>query len=104
MIPALSFLGSILGSAATTASTTVTAASSPAASGVDFGQVLADVSARTIGDLKAGEATAISGLEGKASVQQVVESVMSAEESLNTAIAVRDKAVSAYQSLSQMAI
>jgi len=100
MIPALSFLGSTLGSAATTASTAVTAA----VSGVDFGQVLADVSARTIGDLKAGEATAISGLEGKASVQQVVESVMSAEESLNTAIAVRDKAVSAYQSLSQMAI
>jgi flagellar hook-basal body complex protein FliE len=100
MIPALSFLGSILGSAATTASTAVTAAPS----GVDFGQVLADVSARTIGDIKAGEATAISGLEGKASVQQVVESVMSAEESLNTAIAVRDKAVSAYQSLSQMAI
>ncbi len=104
MIPALSLLGSILGPVASDASMAVTAAQTPAAPGASFGQVLADVSAGVVGDLKAGEATAISGLQGKASVQQVVESVMGAEQSLNTAMAIRDKAVSAYQSLSQMAI
>jgi flagellar hook-basal body complex protein FliE len=104
MIPALSLLGSILGPVATAASTAVTPAQTPAVPGASFGQVLTDVSAHAVDDLKAGEATAISGLQGKASVQQVVESVMGAEQSLNTALAIRDKAVSAYQSLSQMAI
>ena len=54
--------------------------------------------------LEAGEATAISGLQGKASVQQVVEAVMSAEQTLQTAIAVRDKVVGAYQEITRMAI
>lgn len=102
MIPAVSLIGSVLGSAATAASEVV-AAQAPAA-GASFSQVLADLSAKTVDDLKAGEATAISGLQGRASVQQVVESVMGAEESLSTAVAIRDKAVSAYQTLSQMAI
>jgi flagellar hook-basal body complex protein FliE len=57
-----------------------------------------------INNLKAGEAAAISGLEGQTSVQNVVESVMTAERSLQTAISIRDKLVSAYQSISQMAI
>lgn len=104
MIPALSLLGSVLGPVATAASMEVVPAQAPALAGPSFGKVLGDVSTQAIDDLKAGEATAISGLQGKASVQQVVESVMGAEESLNTAIAIRDKAVSAYQTLSQMAI
>ncbi|VFU06922.1 Flagellar hook-basal body complex protein FliE 2 [Methylocella tundrae] len=104
MIAALSLLGSVLGSSATTASPSISATLTPAGGSADFGQVMADVSARAVNDLKSGEATAISALQGKASVQQVVESVMGAEQSLNTAIAIRDKVVSAYQSLSQMAI
>ena len=43
-------------------------------------------------------------LQGKASVQQVVEAVMSAERQLQTAIAVRDKVVAAYLEISRMAI
>lgn len=104
MIPALSVLGSILGSATSVASMEVTPAQAPAAVGPSFGKVLADVATQAVDDLKGGEASAISGLQGKATVQQVVESVMSAEQSLTTALAIRDKAVSAYQALSQMAI
>jgi flagellar hook-basal body complex protein FliE len=70
----------------------------------DFGSVLAQVTQDTIGKLKGAEAASISGLQGHASVQQVVESVMDAQGSLQTAIAVRDKVVSAYQELSRMAI
>ncbi|ACK49009.1 flagellar hook-basal body complex protein FliE [Methylocella silvestris BL2] len=104
MIPALSLLGSIVGpaAAAVSPSTSVSAAATDGDAG--FGHVLAQVSSDAVNSLKTGEATAILGLEGKASVQQVVESVMSAEQSLHTAIAIRDKAVSAYQSISQMAI
>ncbi len=44
------------------------------------------------------------GCSGKASVQQVVEAVMSAEQTLQSAIAIRDKVVSAYLEISRMAI
>ncbi len=57
-----------------------------------------------IDTLKAGEAAAIAGMQGKASVQQVVEAVMSAEQTLQSAIAVRDKVVAAYLELSRMQI
>ncbi len=99
MIAALSALGSILGS-----STSVQTSKEFEKPGADFGQVLADVSAGAFSDLKTAESVAISGIQGKAPVQQVVQAVMHAEESLHTALAIRDKAVSAYQSVTQMAI
>jgi len=71
---------------------------------VDFGDVMKQVAANATETLKAGEATAILGMQGKASVQQVVEAVMSAEQTLQTAIAIRDKVVAAYQEISRMAI
>jgi flagellar hook-basal body complex protein FliE len=49
-------------------------------------------------------AASIAGIQGKASTQQVVEAVMSAEQSLQTAVAIRDKVVAAYLELSRMAI
>jgi flagellar hook-basal body complex protein FliE len=79
------------------------AAAAPAA-GPDFGSVFADVSQSFIGSLQQGEAAAISGVQGKAAVQDVVQAVMSAEQSLHLAMAVRDKVVSAYQQFAQMAI
>jgi len=70
----------------------------------DFADVLAEVSGNAISTLKSGEAAAIGGIEGKASVQQVVEAIMSAEQTLQTALAIRDKVVSAYQEISRMAV
>lgn len=72
--------------------------------GGDFASVLADVAASGVHTLRVGEAAAISGLQGKASTQQVVEAIMSAEQTLQTAIAIRDKVVAAYQEISRMAI
>jgi flagellar hook-basal body complex protein FliE len=69
-----------------------------------FGDMMAQVAGDAIGTLKAGEAAAISGIQGKSSVQQVVEAVMSAEQTLQTAIAIRDKVIAAYQEISRMAI
>lgn len=79
-----------------------TAAAAPA--GPAFGDVMAQVAAGMRDSLRAGEAAAISGIQGKASAQQVVEAVMSAEQSLQTAIAIRDKVVAAYLEISRMAI
>jgi flagellar hook-basal body complex protein FliE len=78
----------------------------PAASGAggDFTKVLADMASSTVDALKTGESTAIAGINGGKSVQQVVDAVMNAEQALQTAVAVRDKLISAYQEISRMAI
>jgi flagellar hook-basal body complex protein FliE len=74
------------------------------AGAASFGDMMAQVASTAVDTLKAGEAASIQGIQGKASVQQVVEAVMSAEQTLQTAIAIRDKVVAAYQEISRMAI
>ncbi|GGB60138.1 flagellar hook-basal body complex protein FliE [Roseibium aquae] len=72
--------------------------------GASFSQTMAAVSQDAIDRVKQGEAAALAGVDGQASVQQVVEAVMAAETSLRTAIAIRDKVVTAYQEISRMTI
>ena len=57
-----------------------------------------------ISTMKTGEAASISGIQGKESTQSVVEALMSAEQTLQMAVAVRDKVVQAYQEVSRMSI
>ncbi|HQS09373.1 MAG: hypothetical protein B7Y12_10425 [Rhizobiales bacterium 24-66-13] len=75
-----------------------------AAAPSDFTDMLSQMSSNAVTTLKQGERAAISGISGKASVHHVVEAIMSAEQTLQTAIAVRDKVVAAYQEISRMAI
>jgi flagellar hook-basal body complex protein FliE len=75
-----------------------------AAAPADFGQIMASFASGVRNDLRAGEAASIAGIQGNASTQRVVEAVMSAEQSLQTAVAIRDKVVAAYLELSRMAI
>lgn len=80
---------------------------SPAASAdasVDFGSFLAQMAADTAHTLKAGEATAVAGINGQASTQQVVDAVMTTEQTLQSAIVIRDKVVTAFLELSHMQI
>ena len=86
--------------------TAVARAPSPAGATApaDFTTALADVASNAINVLKAGEASSISGIRGQMPVQQVVEAVMAAEQTLQATIAIRDKVVSAYLELSRMAI
>jgi flagellar hook-basal body complex protein FliE len=104
MIDALSSLRSLaLGGADATGATQATRVAG-AVQGPDFASVLAEVAAEGLQTLKTGEATALAGLQGKASVQQVVEAVMSTEQTLQAAITIRDKVVAAYQEISRMAM
>lgn len=80
------------------------AAAPASASATGFGGVMEQVAADAIGALKAGEAASISSIQGRVSAQRVVEAVMTAERTLQMAIAVRDKVVQAYQEVSRMAI
>ena len=100
MITAIASVGPI----GTPDPTAATGAAARPAAGGDFSKVLADVAADAINAVRAGEATAISGINGATPVQNVVEAVMSAEQALQTAIAVRDKLIVAYQEISRMAI
>ncbi len=74
------------------------------AGGTDFANVLRDLAKQTATTLKASEDTAMKGIQGQASVQDVVQSVMRAQTSLQAALALRDKTVSAYQDLIKMTI
>ena len=89
----------------TAGASTVTGSSATAAvGGPSFGEVLDQVATGTIHSLRGAEAASIQALQGKGTTLEVVEAIKSAEQALQTAIAVRDKAVHAYQEISRMAI
>ncbi|MDP2357358.1 MAG: flagellar hook-basal body complex protein FliE [Beijerinckiaceae bacterium] len=69
-----------------------------------FSAMLKDAAADAIGIVKGAEKMAISGLLGNASINDVVHNVMAAERSFHTILAIRDKAVSAYQEISRLQI
>jgi len=75
-----------------------------ASAGQGFAAAMADMAREASHTMKGAEATSIQGVNGKASTQAVVDAVMGAERTLQTAIAVRDKVVSAYLEISRMSI
>ena len=64
----------------------------------------AKVAADSVQTLSNAEAVSIQGLSGKAQTREVVDAVMQADQTLQTAIAIRDKIVTAYLELSRMSI
>lgn len=70
----------------------------------DFSAVLGKLITDAADVVRTAEATSIAGVKGQASVQEVVETVLSAEQTLQAAIAIRDKVTAAYLELSRMAI
>jgi len=96
-VSALSGLGASPGSSPARGTT-------PSSSGVSFEEALGRAVSSAVDTLKAGEATAIQGVEGAAPPMRVVESVMDAQRSLQSALAIRDKLVSAWQDISRMSI
>jgi len=79
-------------------------AAAASSQGPSFEQALAQVMGTAVDTLQAGEAVAIQGVQGAVSPMKVVDSVMAAQRSLQTVLAIRDKAVSAYQEVARMAI
>ncbi len=79
-------------------------ARTPTASGAGFADVLTQTIASAVNTIQTAETASISGIRGAASVASVVDSVMEAQRALQALVAVRDKAVAAYQEISRMAI
>lgn len=102
LVPVAAAVGSL--AEAATAAFAQGSRQAPQAAGDSFMQVLEKYAAGAVDSLKQSEAAAIGGVEGKISVQRVVDAVMSAERDLQTVIALRDKTVGAYQEISRMAI
>lgn len=72
--------------------------------GASFASVLGNVSLDAMNNLKKAEVASFEGIQGKANTREVVDAVLSAEQSLQTAIALRDKIVSAYLDITKMQI
>jgi flagellar hook-basal body complex protein FliE len=100
MIESVSGIGSAVVSAGVRSPTSAAAP----AQGPSFDQALAQVIGSAVDTLQTGEAVAIQGVQGAVSPMKVVDSVMAAQRSLQTVLAIRDKAVSAYQEVARMTI
>ena len=81
-----------------------TASPAAAAPGGNFSDFLSGAIKDSIQSIGQGEKAAQSQVTGKANIVDVVNSVNSAELTLDTVVAVRDKVVAAYQSIMQMPI
>ncbi|ATU95897.1 flagellar hook-basal body complex protein FliE (plasmid) [Phyllobacterium zundukense] len=83
-----------------------TAAASPAAATgqPSFDNVLSQLAGSVSGKLESAEAVSMKSMTGDVPTRDVVNAVMDAEQSLQTAIAIRDKIVQAYLEISRMPI
>lgn len=74
-------------------------------SDVSFVDALREAATSTVGTLQHAEKASLQALQGgEIQTREVVDAVMSAEQSLQAAIAIRDKIVTAYLEISRMAI
>lgn len=71
---------------------------------LNFASVLGNVATDAMNSLKGAEAMSFKAIEGKANTREVVDAVLEAQQSLQTAIALRDKIVSAYLEITKMPI
>jgi len=74
------------------------------ASGPTFVEALQSAAKTTISDLRNAEQISLKALSGEADVRDVADAVMSAEQNLQAAIAIRDKIVTAFLEVSRMQI
>lgn len=72
--------------------------------GMDFGSVLGQMATDTMNNLKGAESMSFKAIQGKANTREVVDAVLEAQQSLQTAMALRDKIVSAYLEVTKMQI
>ena len=72
--------------------------------GPGFGEVMSSMATNTVGSIKLAEKVSMDAVTGEAGTREVVDALMTAERSLQTAIAIRDKIVTAYLDVTRMQI
>ena len=108
-VSALSFTREMGGSETTRSvqselSPSLTTPGAETAGNPDFGTTLASIGSDMVGSLREAERASVAGIVGKADTREVVDAVMTAEQTLRTAIAIRDKIVQSYLEISRMQI
>lgn len=106
IVDPISSLSSALTTATRNAAETEAAASitETAPTGNTFADFMNSVGTNFTDSLKTAETKSMDGILGKASTREVVDAVMSADQTLQTAMAFRDKIVSAYLEIVKMPI
>jgi flagellar hook-basal body complex protein FliE len=69
-----------------------------------FAEALDNMASDMVTDLRTAEKVSFEGIRGEATTREVVDAVMTAQRTLQTALAIRDKIVSAYLEISRMSI
>ena len=87
-----------------TSSTVSSAAAQGTGAGMSFAQVMGDMATEATNSLRLSETKSFEAIQGKATTREVVDAVMNAEQALQTAIAIRDKVVTAYLEVARMQI
>lgn len=72
--------------------------------GQTFADVMGSMAVDAVGNLKHAEQMSFEGIKGTANTREVVDAVLDAEQTLQTALAFRDKIVSAYLEITKMQI
>jgi flagellar hook-basal body complex protein FliE len=80
------------------------AAPAGGAGAASFTEVLGAAGAKALDTMRGAETASLTALQGEADARTVVDAVMRAEQTLQTAVAIRDKIVSAYLEISRMQI
>ncbi|MGR9461748.1 flagellar hook-basal body complex protein FliE [Rhizobium leguminosarum] len=95
-----------LGAVDTENSASSSAATMPGAAGVangmSFASVMGNMASDAVSSLKGAESMSFAGIKGTATTREVVDSMLQAEQTLQTAIAIRDKVVSAFLEVTKM--
>lgn len=91
-------------SGAAVSSATNVRAQTPAIKDSSFADLMSNSAQSLVQSLQSAENMSAAGLTGDVGVRQVAETIMEAERNLQTAIAIRDKVVSAWLDVSRMAI
>ena len=73
-----------------------------AANGMSFASVMGSMATDAVNSLKGAESMSFAGIKGTATTREVVDSMLQAEQTLQTAIAIRDKVVSAFLEVTKM--
>ena len=73
-----------------------------AAYGMSFASVMGNMASDAVSSLKGAESMSFAGIKGTATTREVVDSMLQAEQTLQTAIAIRDKVVSAFLEVTKM--
>ena len=103
-IPVSSYAGAIAAYQRAASGDAAESSKAPVGAGSGFAALVKTAAESAMATAEAGEAASVAALQGRADISEVVTAVAEAELTLQTVIAVRDKALDAYHDIIRMPI